>query len=160
MKDTVVFVGAITMIVGGAMGLTGYLVDAGVPEMLFELVRSVVHSPFVFLIMVNIFLIFVGMITDTFSAIIVATPLIVPLAAEYNIHPVHLGIVILANLEIGELTPPVGVNLLLSSLRFDTPFLTVMRATLPFVLILLCVLVLITYFPGVSLWPLSLFNME
>jgi tripartite ATP-independent transporter DctM subunit len=152
MKDSMVFVGAIVMIVGAAMGLTGYLVDAEVPARLFDHVKSVVTGPLMFLVLVNIFLILVGMITDTFSAIIIAVPLIVPLASAYDINPIHLGIVILTNLEIGELTPPVGVNLLLSSLRFEKPFLEVIRSTLPFVAILLCALLLITYVPQLSLW--------
>ena len=105
-----------------------------------------------FLVVLNLFLIVVGMMMDIFSAIIVVVPLITPIALGYGIDPVHLGIIFLTNLEIGYLTPPVGLNLFISSLRFDKPVFTVVRATLVYIGILLVALVIITYVPELSLW--------
>jgi TRAP-type C4-dicarboxylate transport system permease large subunit len=140
------------MIIGGAMGLTNYLVDQEVPQRLFEITRSFISSGTVFLVVLNIFLIIVGMMMDIFSAIIVVVPLITPIALGYGIDPVHLGIIFLTNLEIGYLTPPVGLNLFISSLRFHKSVLEVTRATLVYIGILLVALVIITYIPELSLW--------
>jgi tripartite ATP-independent transporter DctM subunit len=153
MRESMILVGAILMIIGVAMGLTNYLIDQEVPTRLFEFTRTFISSPLMFLIILNLFLIVVGMMMDIFSAIIVVVPLIAPIAAAYGIDPVHLGIIFLANLEIGYLTPPVGLNLFISSLRFDKPVFTVVRATLPFIAILLIALLIITYVPALSLWP-------
>lgn len=155
MKESMVLVGAILMIIGVAMGLTNYLVDQEVPQRLFELTKQFITSPTMFLLVLNGFLIIVGMMMDIFSAIIVVVPLITPIAASYGINPVHLGIIFLANLEIGYLTPPVGLNLFISSLRFNKTVLEVTRATLVFIGILLLALLIITYFPGMSLWLVS-----
>ncbi len=152
MKDCMVVVGAILMIIGSAMGLTNYLVDEEVPMKLFDLVKTFLAEPTLFLLTLNLFLIVVGMMMDIFSAIIVVVPLILPIAQSYGIDPLHLGIIFLLNLEIGYLTPPVGLNLFLSSMRFDKPILAVVRATLPFIWILLIVLAVVTYVPGLSLW--------
>jgi C4-dicarboxylate transporter DctM subunit len=152
MKDSMLLVGAILMIIGTAMGLTNYLIDAEVPMRLFEATKQFITSPIYFLIVLNIFLIIVGMMMDIFSAILVVVPLIIPVAAAYGINPVHLGIIFLTNLEIGYLTPPVGLNLFISSLRFEKPLFTVVRATLVYIGILLVALVIITYVPGLSLW--------
>jgi C4-dicarboxylate transporter DctM subunit len=100
----------------------------------------------------NLALLGVGCMMDIFSAIVIVTPLLLPLATHFGIHPVHLGIVILANLEIGYLTPPVGINLFLASQRFKKPVLSVFRATLPFLVLMLVWLVLLTYLPALSLW--------
>lgn len=151
MKDSMLLVGAILMIIGTAMGLTNYLVDAEVPVRLFEITKSFITSPTYFLIILNAFLIVVGMMMDIFSALIVVVPLIIPIARAYGIDMVHLGIIFLTNLEIGYLTPPVGLNLFISSLRFDKPVLTVVRATLPYIGILLIALLIITYVPDLSL---------
>ena len=140
MRDSMLLVGAILMIIGVAMGLTNYLIDQEVPQRLFELTQTFISSPVMFLVVLNLFLIVVGMMMDIFSAIIVVVPLITPIAASYGIDPVHLGIIFLANLEIGYLTPPVGLNLFISSLRFNKTVLTVTRATLPFIGILLIAL--------------------
>ncbi len=150
-KDSMLLVGAIRMILGAAFGLTSYLIDEEVPVKLFELTQTFITSPVVFLIVLNIFLIIVGMMMDIFSALIVVVPLIIPVATYYGVDPIHLGIIFLTNLEIGYLTPPVGLNLFISSLRFKKPVLTVVRATLVFILILLAALVLITYVPELSL---------
>jgi tripartite ATP-independent transporter DctM subunit len=152
MKGSMVLVGAILMIIGVAMGLTNYLVDQEVPLRLFEFTREYISSPTMFLIVLNAFLIVVGMMMDIFSAIIVVVPLIKPIADAYGIDQVHLGIIFLTNLEIGYLTPPVGLNLFMSSLRFRRPVLSVVRAVLPYILILLLALLLITYVPALSLW--------
>ncbi|MCK5573588.1 MAG: TRAP transporter large permease subunit, partial [Bacteroidetes bacterium] len=145
MKDSMLLVGAILMIVGVAMGLTNYLIDQEIPTRLFAFTESFISGPIMFLIILNIFLIMVGMTMDIFSAIIVIVPLIMPIAAAYNVNQVHLGIIFLTNLEIGYLTPPVGLNLFISSLRFEKPVLSVVRATLPYIGILFIALILITY---------------
>jgi len=152
MRQSMVLVGAILMIIGVAMGMTNYLIDQEVPNALFEFTKSFISSPAAFLVVLNIFLLIVGMMMDIFSAIIVVVPLIVPIATAYGIDPVHLGIIFLTNLEIGYLTPPVGLNLFISSLRFHKPVFTIVRATLPYIGILLVALVLITYVPDLSLW--------
>jgi C4-dicarboxylate transporter, DctM subunit len=151
-RESMVLVGAIIMIIGTAMGLTNYLVDNEVPMKLFELTKQFISSPTMFLIVLNVFLIIVGMMMDIFSAIIVVVPLIIPIAMAYNIDPVHLGIIFLTNLEIGYLTPPVGLNLFISSIRFQKPVLSVVRAVLPYITILLAALLIITYVPSLSLW--------
>jgi len=152
MKDSMLLVGAIMMILGSAFGLTSYLVDEEVPVKLFELTQTFITNPVVFLIVLNLFLIIVGMMMDIFSALIVVVPLIIPVATFYGVDPIHLGIIFLTNLEMGYLTPPVGLNLFISSLRFEKPVLTVVRATFVFVFILLVALVIITYVPELSLW--------
>jgi C4-dicarboxylate transporter DctM subunit len=152
MRDSMVLVGAILMIIGVAMGLTNYLVDQEVPVRLFEFTKEFISSPTMFLVVLNLFLILVGMMMDIFSAIIVVVPLIKPIAEAYGIDQVHLGIIFLTNLEIGYLTPPVGLNLFMSSLRFERPVFTVVRAVLPYMGILLLALLLITYVPQLSLW--------
>ncbi len=132
------------------MGLTNYLIDAEVPKQLFEFVRSFVTSKGAFLVLLNIFLIVVGMMMDIFSAIIVVVPLIIPIATAYGVDPIHLGIIFLTNLEIGYLTPPVGLNLFIASYRFEKTIPEVLRSVVPFVLILLLALILITYVPELS----------
>jgi tripartite ATP-independent transporter DctM subunit len=151
MKDSMLLVGAIMMIIGVAMGLTNYLVDQEVPVHLFEFTKSFISSSTMFLVVLNLFLLVVGMMMDIFSAIIVVVPLIKPIADAYGIDQIHLGIIFLTNLEIGYLTPPVGLNLFISSLRFNQPVFSVVRATLPYIGILLLVLILITYVPDLSL---------
>jgi C4-dicarboxylate transporter, DctM subunit len=152
MRESMLLVGAILMIIGTAMGLTNYLVDEEVPMKLFEFTKEFITSPWLFLVILNLFLIVVGMMMDIFSAIIVVVPLIIPIAQAYGIDPVHLGIVFLTNLEIGYLTPPVGLNLFISSLRFRKPMFTVVRSIIPYTAILLVALVIITYVPDLSLW--------
>jgi tripartite ATP-independent transporter DctM subunit len=143
-------VGGFLILLAAATGLTGYMVDAGVPQTVFEWVRETIHSRFVFLLVLNGFLLIVGGFMHIFSAIVVVVPIIAPLAAAFDIHPVHLGIIFLANLELGFLMPPVGMNLFLSAYRFDRPFMEVVRATLPFLLILLCGVLAITYIPALT----------
>jgi C4-dicarboxylate transporter, DctM subunit len=144
-------VGAIMIILSVAMGLTNYMVDAQIPLMAAEWVRSAIHSRFVFLMILNLFLLIVGCFMDIFSAIMVVVPLIIPMAEVFNINPLHLGIIFLSNLELGYLTPPVGMNLFLSSFRFERPLTEVYRDTLPFFLLMLVVVLLITYMPFLTL---------
>jgi TRAP-type C4-dicarboxylate transport system permease large subunit len=126
------------------------MVDAGVPQTILEWVRATIESRVAFLLVLNVFLLLVGATMHIFSAIVVVVPIIAPLASAYDIHPVHLGIIFLANLELGFLMPPVGMNLFLSAYRFDRPFMEVVRATLPFLLILLCGVLAITYIPWLT----------
>lgn len=160
MRESMLLVGAILMIIGTAMGLTNFLVDEEVPMQLFEYTKTFISDPVVFLLVLNLFLIVVGMMMDIFSAIIVVVPLIIPIAAAYGVDPVHLGIIFLTNLEIGYLTPPVGLNLFISSLRFGKPVFSVVRSVLPFGLILLVALALITYVPDLSLVLVRLLGVE
>jgi tripartite ATP-independent transporter DctM subunit len=160
MRESMLLVGAILMIIGVAMGLTNYLIDQEVPSALFEFTRRFVTSPVAFLVILNLFLIVVGMMMDIFSAILVVVPLIMPIAAAYGVDQVHLGIIFLTNLEVGYLTPPVGLNLFISSLRFDKPVLTVVRSVLPFIGILLTALLLITYMPDLSLFLVRALGVE
>lgn len=160
MKESMLLVGAILMILGAAMGLTNYLIDEEVPMKLFEVTRSFIESPVYFLIVLNLFLILVGMMMDIFSAIIVVVPLIIPIATAYGVDPVHLGIVFLTNLEIGYLTPPVGLNLFISSMRFEKSVFEVVRATLPYIGIQLLALIMITYVPDLSLWLVRWFGID
>jgi TRAP-type C4-dicarboxylate transport system permease large subunit len=122
---------------------------------LLDWVQTKVTSQIEFLMWMNLALLAVGCMMDIFSAIVIVTPLLLPLATHFGIHPVHLGIVILANLEIGYLTPPVGINLYLASQRFKKPVFAVFRATLPFLVVLLAWLMLLTYWPGLSVWRLA-----
>jgi C4-dicarboxylate transporter, DctM subunit len=150
MTECGLLVGAILIILGVALGFTGYLIQAQVPAQLITWVKSSVHSPLVFLLALNFFLLIVGCLMDIFSAIIVVVPLMVPLGAAFGINPVHLGIIFLANLELGYLTPPVGMNLFLSSYRFNKPMPQVCSSIVPILLVLLGGVLLITYVPFMS----------
>lgn len=152
MRRTAELVGAIVVILGMAMGLKNYLVDAEVPQRILALMKAEITSPLTFLLVLNGFLLVVGCLLDIFSATLVVVPLVAPLAAQYGIDPLHLGIVFLTNLEIGYLTPPVGLNLFLASLRFRRPTLEIARVALPFLAILLVCLAAITYVPSLSTW--------
>lgn len=151
MRESMVLVGAIMIILGVSLASTNYLIDTEVPTRLFEVVRSVVDNRFVFLILLNVFLLCLGMVLDIFSAIVIMVPIILPIAIGYGIHPIHLGIIFLANMQIGYITPPVGMNLFISSHRFERPVIEVYRATIPFFIILLLSVLLITYIPALSL---------
>jgi C4-dicarboxylate transporter, DctM subunit len=150
MTECGLLVGAILVILGVALGFTGYLIQAQVPEQLITWVKGSVHSPFVFLLALNFFLLIVGCLMDIFSAIVVVVPLMIPLGAAFGINPVHLGIIFLANLELGYLTPPVGMNLFLSSYRFNKPMPQVSISIIPILLVLLGGVLLITYIPFMS----------
>ncbi len=155
-RESTVLVGGILLILGAALGLTNYMVDAEVPQTLFEAIQGVISSKWAFLILLNVFLLIVGSLMDIFSAIVVVVPLILPIAAKFGVNPIHLGIIFLTNLEIGYSTPPVGLNLFISSFRFNRPILALYRAALPFLAILIFMLLLITYWEGLSLTLVNL----
>jgi tripartite ATP-independent transporter DctM subunit len=152
MRESMILVGGILIILGTALGFTSFLIDEQVPMRLLETVRETIDSRITFLIVLNIFLLVVGMMMDIFSAIIVVVPLITPIAMEFGINPVHLGIIFLTNLEIGYATPPVGLNLFIASYRFERPVTELYRASLPFLGLLLIALIIITYWPDLSLF--------
>lgn len=154
-----VLVGAVLILLSCAMGLTSYLVDAQIPDLLLDMVKNHIHSPLVFLLVLNAVLLVLGSVLEIFSAIIVLTPLVIPLGVAFGIHPVHLGVIFLANLELGFLFPPVGLNLFLSSSRFEKPMIQLYRAVLPFLLVLGLGVLLITYVPALSLGILDLLGL-
>ncbi len=158
LKESSVLIGGILLILGAALALTNFLIFADVPTILLGWIKSVVQSKFMFLLLLNLFLLLVGCMMDVFSALVVVVPLILPLALEYGIDPIHLGVIFLANLEIGYCTPPVGLNLFIASFRFQKPILKLYRAALPFLLIQLIILALITYIPALTLYPVELFG--
>ncbi len=149
--DCATLVGGFLIILGLAYGLTDYLIYAGVPSALLSWVQAHIGAKWLFLLALNVFLLIVGALMDIYSAILVVVPLITPLAAAYGVDPIHLGVIFLANLELGYLTPPMGENLFLSSYRFNQPVMRVFRATLPFYAALLGGVLLITYFPPLTL---------
>jgi C4-dicarboxylate transporter DctM subunit len=151
MRESMVMVGGILIILGMALALTNFLIDAEVPTTIFQFIRHHVHEQITFLILLNIFLLILGALLDIFSALVLVVPLILPVAVGYGINPVHLGIIFLANMQIGYFTPPVGMNLFIASFRFGTPVAQIYRATLPFFFILLVAVLIITYWPGLSL---------
>ncbi len=151
MKKSMVLVGAVLIILGAAMGLTNYLIDAEIPIQMLEFFKRHIESRILFLIVLNLFLLAVGCTMGIFSALVVVVPLLSPIAQAYGIDPIHLGIIFLANLEIGASIPPLGINLFIASIRFERPVLRLYLASLPFIAILLAALVLITYIPWLSL---------
>jgi tripartite ATP-independent transporter DctM subunit len=152
MRDSMVMVGAILLILGASLAFTSFLVDAELPQRMFEIVSTHIHSKIAFLILLNIGLLLLGAILDIFSALFIMIPLILPVALGYGIHPVHLGIIFLANMQIGYFTPPIGMNLFIASYRFDKSITELYLSTLPFMLVLLIALMIITYVPELSLF--------
>ncbi len=153
-RDSMVLVGGILVILSAALGLANYMIDAEIPMKILAVMQKYITTKIGFLLVLNVFLLIVGAMMDIFSAIMVVVPLIIPIAASFGIHPVHLGIIFLANLGIGYSTPPIGMNLFIASFRFDKPLLKLYMATIPFLIILLVALLLITYIPEMSLWLL------
>ncbi|MCF6354168.1 MAG: TRAP transporter large permease subunit [Candidatus Polarisedimenticolaceae bacterium] len=151
MREAMVLVGGILVILGMSLASTSYLIDAEVPSRLFETIRELVTDKLTFLILLNLFLLILGTMLDIFSALVLIVPLLLPIALGYGIDPVHLGIIFLANMQIGYFTPPVGMNLFIASYRFKKPILQLYRATLPWFLILLLAVLIITYWPALSL---------
>lgn len=149
-RKCIPIVGGVLVILAAAKGLSYYLIDAQVPVRLTDWVQANINSKYVFLILLNLALLVTGMLMDIFSAILVVVPLIIPLGNLFGIHPVHLGAIFLANLELGYLTPPVGLNLFLASYRFEKPLTQVSRNVLPFFVAMLIVVLLITYVPFLS----------
>ena len=151
-RESMVMVGSIILILGAALALTSYFVDAQVPQQLFDFINEHVSNPIVFLILLNLLLLLLGAILDVFSATVIMVPLLLPIAVQYGIHPLHLGVIFIANLQIGYFTPPIGMNLFIASYRFERPLLELYQACLPFMAVLLIVLLLVTYIPFLSLW--------
>ena len=133
------------------MASTNYLIDQEIPSKVFTFISTYIDSKYTFLLLLNVFLLIVGAMLDIFSALVLVVPLILPIAAGYDVNPIHLGIIFLTNLQIGYCTPPVGLNLFLASYRFKRPIFELYRASLPFLGLLLITLVLITYLPWLSL---------
>ncbi len=156
--ESMTLVGGILLILACAMGLTNYLIDAEVPMRILGWMKTYISSKYTFLLLLNIFLLIVGCLMDIFSALIVVVPLIVPVALGFGVDPVHLGIIFLTNLEIGYLTPPVGLNLFISSYRFNESVVSLYVASIPFLLLLLLSLIVITYLPVISLFLVKLFG--
>ena len=155
-RECVVLIGGVLIILAVAKGFTAYMVDVDIPFRLLEWTQSRIESPLLFLLALNVFLLIVGCVMDIFSAIVVVVPLISTIGAAYGIDPVHLGIIFIANLELGYLTPPVGLNLFLASYRFDRPLLDVYRASVPLLVILGIGVLVITYVPWLTLGLLEL----
>ncbi|HUI09296.1 MAG TPA: TRAP transporter large permease subunit [Bacteroidota bacterium] len=149
-RESMILVGAILVMLGSAMGVTSYLIDEQIPMKLFAFISAYVNSKTVFLIILNFFILVMNMV-EIFSAIIIVVPLILPVALQYGVDPIHLGIIFLLNLEIGYMTPPLGLNLFLSSIRFNRPLTKVYRSVVPFFILLVLTLLLVTYLPHLSL---------
>lgn len=151
-KESMLLVGAILIILGIALGLTNYLITLDVPTLVLDWIQATTENRVVTLIGLNIFLLIVGCLMDIFSAVIIVVPLLLPIAEQFGIDKAHLGIIVLTNLEIGYLTPPVGMNLFISSMKFDRSVVVLYRSVLLFIVLLLIALVLVTYIPELSLW--------
>jgi C4-dicarboxylate transporter DctM subunit len=149
--ESMTLVGGILLILACAVAMTNFLIDAEVPLRILDWMKNYISSKIAFLLLLNVFLLIVGCLMDIFSALLVVVPLIVPVAAGFEVNPVHLGIIFLTNLEIGYLTPPVGLNLFISSYRFNKSIISLYLASLPYLLLLLLCLVVITYWPSLSL---------
>ena len=155
MRDAMMLVGGIMIIIGVSLASTNYLIDAEIPIRMFEFIQSHIDEKLTFLILLNLFLLVLGMMLDIFSAIVIIIPILLPIAVGYGIHPVHLGIIFLANMQLGYFTPPVGMNLFIASYRFDKPVMSLYVATIPFFVVLLVAVLIITYWPTLSLALLS-----
>jgi C4-dicarboxylate transporter, DctM subunit len=151
-REAMVMVGAVLVILGVSLASTNYMIDAQIPTKLFEFIRGNISDKLTFLILLNIFLLILGTMLDIFSALVIMVPLLLPIAVGYGIDPVHLGIIFLANMQIGYFTPPVGMNLFIASFRFNRPVTQLYRSTLPFFFLLLITVLIITYWPWLSLW--------
>jgi C4-dicarboxylate transporter, DctM subunit len=151
MRNSMVLVGGILVILGVSLASTNYMIDAQIPSRLFRAINEHISSPLGFLMLLNLFLLALGTMLDIFSALVLMVPLLLPVALGYGIDPVHLGIIFLANMQIGYFTPPVGMNLFIASYRFEKPVLQLYVATLPWFVILLLAVLIITYWPALSL---------
>ncbi|MCH8207450.1 MAG: TRAP transporter large permease subunit [Nitrospinae bacterium] len=158
MRDSMILVGVILILLGTSMGFTNFLIDEQIPMQVPAFMQNHIDNKWIFLIVLNIFLLIVGCMMDIFSAIIVVVPLIVPIAQSFDINMVHLGIIFLTNLEIGYSTPPVGINLFIASSRFNEPVIKLYRATLPFLGLRLIGLLIITYVSWFALFLPGLFQ--
>lgn len=151
LRESMVMVGGILLILGVSLAFTNFLVDAQIPTKLFTLIQGHISGKFTFLILLNLILLLLGAILDIFSGIVIMVPLLLPIAESYGINPIHLGIIFLANMQIGYFTPPVGMNLFIASYRFEKPVTEIYTSALPFMFVMLLALAVITYVPGLSL---------
>ena len=150
--ESLTLVGAILLILCCALGLTNYLVDEQIPMKILEAMKTLITNKILFLLVLNVFLLIVGCLMDIFSAIIVVVPLIIPIAEQFGVNPLHLAIVFLTNLEIGYITPPVGINLFISSFRFNRPVIELYKVSIPFLILMIIALLIITYIPWLTLF--------
>ena len=150
-QRSMTMVGGIIVILAASLALTNVIVDAEIPSLIFDWMQQHISSKLMFLILLNIFLLVLGAFLDIFAAIVIIVPLILPIAVSYGIHPVHLGIIFLANMQIGYFTPPVGMNLFIASYRFKKPITELYKASIPFMLVLMIAVLIITYIPSLSL---------
>jgi len=150
-RESMVMVGGVLLILGVSLASTNFLIDAEVPMHFFNLIQAHITDKIVFLILLNFFLLVLGAILDIFSALVIMVPIILPVAVNYGINPVHLGIIFLANMQIGYVTPPVGMNLFIASYRFNKPVVELYKAAIPFALVLFAAVLIITYWPALSL---------
>jgi C4-dicarboxylate transporter DctM subunit len=149
--ESLTLVGAILLILCCALGMTSYLVDEEIPMKILAAMSTFITNKWVFLMVLNVFLLVVGCLMDIFSAIIVVVPLILPIAEQFGVNPLHLAIVFLTNLEIGYITPPVGINLFISSFRFNRPVLELYKVSIPYLILMIIALLIITYIPWLTL---------
>ena len=155
MRDSMTLVGGILLILAVSLASTNLMIDAEAPQRLLEVVGEVVSGPVTFMLALLVFLLILGAFLDIFSAIVLVVPLILPIAAQFGVHPVHLGIIFLATMQLGYLTPPVGLNLFIASYRFEQPIVRVYLASLPFLLVLMAAVLLIAFWPSLSLWMIG-----
>jgi len=151
MRESMTLVGGVLIILGVSLASTNYLIDAEVPAKLFTFVSEHIDSKLTFLMLLNTFLLVLGMMLDVFSALVIVVPLTLPIAVGYGINPIHFGIIFLANMQIGYFTPPVGMNLFIASYRFNKPITELYYATIPFMIILFIAVLIITYWPALTL---------
>lgn len=151
MRDSMKLVGAILLILAVSIASTNYMIDTGIPEKIFDVIQQHISNPITFLLLLTLFLLILGMMLDIFSAIVIMIPILLPIALQYGIHPIHLGILFLANMQLGYFTPPVGMNLFIASFRFKKPVTELYIATIPFFFILLACVLVITFWPWLSL---------
>lgn len=150
MQESMMVVGGILLILGLSLAFTNFLVDAQVPSQLFDMIQASISSKLSFLILLNIILLMLGAILDIFSALVIMVPLLLPVATAYGVHPIHLGVIFLANMQIGYFTPPVGMNLFIASYRFKKPIMELYQATLPFMVVLIVAVLIITFIPQLT----------
>jgi tripartite ATP-independent transporter DctM subunit len=158
MVKSMALFGGILVVLGASMATTNFLIDQEVPNKIFEVIRQFIDNKYTFLLLLNVFLLIVGAMLDIFSALVLVVPLIIPIAEAYEVNLIHLGIIFLTNLQIGYCTPPVGLNLFLASYRFNKPIVELYKSTLPFLGLLMLTLLIITYFPALSLFLVQLWN--
>ena len=150
--ESMTMIGGIILVLGAAMAFTNFLIDAEVPNEIFAWIKEHVDSKFTFLLLLNVFLLLIGAVLDIFSALVIVVPLILPVAIAYGVNPLHLGVIFLANMQIGYFTPPVGMNLFIASYRFNRSILDLYHASIPFMFVFLFAVLVITYWPDLSLF--------